>query len=199
MISFIRGKLIEKNPNCVIIEHNGVGFEISVPTSTLHVLNDYEGSTFLLTYLYVKEDVLQLYGFATKDERELFRHLISVSGIGPKLALTILSGVKIQDFYRLIIEGNEQALTALPGVGKKTAQRLIVDLKDKVKSKYTDLKSVQSTNLAIPSDIQEEAILALLSLGYPQSTSQSAVQKAVSKITKTPSLEELVTNALRCI
>jgi Holliday junction DNA helicase RuvA len=197
MITFVRGKLREKKPTSVVIENNGVGLEISVPTSTSKVLIGKDETVFLLTHLYVKEDALRLFGFATEDERELFRHLLSVSGVGPRLALTILSGVSIPDFYKLITQGNDAALTAIPGIGKKTAQRLIVDLKDKVASKMLEIAAAPSVDSKVPPNVANEAILALVSLGYAQTTAQKAVEIAVLKSAESVTVEELITASLR--
>lgn len=199
MITFIRGKLVDKNPTSVVVENNDIGLQLSVPTSTSKALADKGETVFLLTHLYVKEDALRLFGFATEDERELFRHLLSVSGIGPRLALTILSGTSILDFYKLISQGNEHALTAIPGIGKKTAQRLIIDLKDKAASKALEIGADRAIVSKVPPDVVNEAILALVSLGYTQSAAQRAVEKAAPKAAESVSVEELITAALRCM
>jgi len=197
MISFVRGKLLNKTPTLVTVEIGGIGLDVFVPMSTSKVLPAVNETVFLLTHLYVKEDALKLFGFADEDERELFRHLISVSGVGPKLALTILSGMSIDTLYDLIASGNETALVSVPGIGKKTAQRLIVDLKDKVASKKLARQDVRIATSNIPANVADEAILALISLGYNRVTAQKAIEKAALKISDVISVEELITRALR--
>jgi len=199
MITSIRGKLIQKNPTSVVIELNGVGFDISIPTSTYKALADKGETVSLLTHLYVKEDALRLFGFVTEDERELFRHLLSVSGVGPRLALTILSGVAFAELYKLISDGNESALTKIPGIGKKTAQRLIVDLKDKVAVKAKEIAVSPTFISKVPSEVVNETILALISLGYKQPAAEKAVAKAAPSAEESVSVEELITAALRCM
>lgn len=197
MITSVRGKLLQKSPTLITVEINGVGLELSVPTSTSKTLADVDETVSLLTHLYVKEDALRLFGFATEDERELFRHLISVSGVGPRLGLTILSGVTITDLYGFISNGDEQALIRIPGIGKKTAQRLIVDLRDKVALKMMRAGVSKTVISKVPPEVLNEAILALTSLGYSQSAAQKAVERAAPKAAESVSVEEMITAALR--
>ncbi|MBN2413144.1 Holliday junction branch migration protein RuvA [candidate division KSB1 bacterium] len=196
MISFITGTLFEKSPTNVIIEKNGIGIEILIPLSTFESLGAPGQVTTLITYLYVKEDALILFGFTTKEERELFLHLLSVSGIGPKLALGILSGIKIADFYGYIARGDEDSLVRIKGLGKKTAQRIILDLKD-IASKKIKLETISvETPVTAEKHMVDEALLALLSLGYSRAEAEKAINKAVLQINDVNSVEELVRIAL---
>src|SRR5919109_3787965 len=132
MIAHITGKLIQKQPNSVIVEASqGVGYELTVPLSTFYVLGDLGTDVSLRVYTYVREDALHLYGFHTEREKRLFLLLIGVSGIGPKLAITALSGLSAEELIHAIRVGDLARLVAIPGVGKKTAERMLVELKDK--------------------------------------------------------------------
>ncbi len=196
MISFITGTLLEKSPTNVIIEKNGIGIEILIPLSTYESLGAPGQDTTLVTYLYVKEDALILFGFTTKEERELFLHLLSVSGIGPKLALGILSGIKIADFYGYIARGDEVSLVRIKGLGKKTVQRIILDLKD-IANKKIKLETFSvETPVSAEKHLVDEALLALLSLGYSRTEAEKAINKAVLQINDVNSVEDLVRIAL---
>ncbi|NQT24200.1 Holliday junction branch migration protein RuvA [candidate division KSB1 bacterium] len=179
MIAQLRGLLIEKSPTSVVLETGGVGFQVGIPLSSLNALGELGEEIQLYTYLHVREDTLQLYGFATKRERRLFLLLISVSGVGPKLAQSILSGITVDEFEHAV-HGNQPAvLNRVPGVGKKTAERLILELQDKIKIDSMS-KSRMSANPALTQE-GEEAILALVSLGYKRTAAELAVQKALSE------------------
>ncbi len=196
MISFITGTLYEKSPTNVIIEKNGIGIEILIPLSTFESLGSPGQVITLITYLYVKEDALILFGFTTKEEKELFLHLLSVSGIGPKLALGILSGVKIADFYGYIAGGDEDSLVRIKGLGKKTVQRIILDLRD-IANKKVKLETISvETPVSAEKHLVDEALLALLSLGYSRTEAEKAVNKAVLQVNDVNSVEELVRIAL---
>ncbi|MBN1465336.1 Holliday junction branch migration protein RuvA [candidate division KSB1 bacterium] len=196
MISLIRGQLVDKSPTRVIIENNGIGLEVLIPVSTFEKLDAGNESVTLLTYLHVREDALTLYGFATAEERELFRELLSVSGIGPKLALSILSGSTVDKLYRYIADGDENSLTKIRGLGKKTAQRLILDLRDKAGDKMKQV-SPSADPLSLAFDEQaEQSVLALISLGYVRKEAESAVAKAMKKRGSATTAEELIRMAL---
>lgn len=199
MISQIRGKLIEKNPTLILVEAADIGYEIHIPFSTFEALEEIGDQVVLRTHLYVREDQLTLYGFLTSEERELFRQLLMVSGIGPKLALGILSGSKIHDFYRHIAQGDETALTKIRGLGKKTAQRLIIDLKDKARDKIdlADWTIQTMTNLSLPHNIVEEAVLAMQALGYSRPEAERVLSMAVRKLGTECQIEDLLREALK--
>jgi Holliday junction DNA helicase RuvA len=132
MISFLKGKIIEKKPTEVVIETNSVGFTLLISLKTFEALPEIDESTFIQTLLIPREDAITLYGFATKSEREMFTLLTSVNGIGPKSAITILSSVDSEQLYTMILTSNSYQLQKFPGIGKKTAERIILELKDKV-------------------------------------------------------------------
>ncbi len=192
MISYIRGKLVEKTPTYVVVETGGIGFKIAIPLSSFKALGDVGSGIKIRTYLHAREDVLQLFGFATEEEKELFQLLISVSGIGPRLAQGILSGISVREFKLAIRDKDITKLTSAPGVGKKTAERLILELREKIGEVKTDRIPVSFTM----TPTGEEAVLALISLGYKRSRAVEVVQKLVQK---EPSLllEELIRRALQ--
>lgn len=196
MISYVRGKIAAKSPTSVTIENSGIGLEILVPLSTFAALGEVGSETQLLTYLHVREDALILFGFATGEEKELFRYLLSVSGIGPKLALGIISGSKIPELYKNIAEGNESALTRVKGLGKKTAQRMIIDLKEKAEAKVGRLENLGVELSKVPPSVVEEAMLAMISLGYSRNEAERAIAKVTQNSDGTLSVEKLVRDAL---
>ena len=132
MIAYLRGKIFEKHPNRIVVDVNGVGYDVSVPLSTFYGLGEPGVDVALRIHTHVREDALSLYGFATLIEQELFERLISVSGIGPKVALAVLSGIEPQELVRAIERGDHARLTAIPGVGKKTSERIVLELKDRL-------------------------------------------------------------------
>lgn len=195
MIGRLRGILLEKIPPRLLLDVNGVGYEIEAPMFTFYRLPDIGQETLLHTHLIVREDAHLLYGFAQEQERTLFRHLIKVSAVGPKLALAILSGIEPQDFVALIMRNDSTSLIKIPGIGKKTAERLVIEMRDRLK----DWKlpnpvigvnlSTQSTDLAA-----EEAINALIALGYKP----NEARQAINFIEKDhSSSEELIRHALQ--
>ncbi len=192
MISFVRGLVVEKFPTHIILENNGIGFDLLIPLSTYESVAEVGETTSLLTYLYVREDALTLYGFGTADERELFLLLLSVSGIGPKLALGILSGQPVQQIYYHIANGDEASLTKIKGLGKKTAQRLILDLKDRASDKVKQTAPAPSLQLPRENETAEQSLMALISLGYSQKEAEAALAKAISKSGPQTTVEELI-------
>ena len=184
MIGRIRGKLIEKQPSLLLVDVQGVGYEVEVPFSTSFTLSELNQDIILHTHLVVREDAQLLYGFASVKDRDLFRLLIKINGVGPKLALTILSGLDSAQLACCVRDDDSATLVKLPGVGKKTAERLLIELRDKLKDwmvPATDLLDTESVALVDnASTVIEEAESALIALGYkPQEAS-----KAVSAINK---------------
>jgi len=193
LIAQLRGLLIEKSPTSVILEAGGVGFEIGIPLSSLNAIGEVGEEIRLFTYLHVREDTLQLYGFASKQERALFLLLISVSGVGPKLAQSILSGITVDEFEQAVRHNQSATLNRIPGVGKKTAERLILELQDKLKTGRPTESGTMTDRIAPQAG--EEAILALLSLGYKRNDAERAVQKALSE-NRSLKVEDLLRAAL---
>lgn len=187
MIAHIKGRLIQKQPNAVIIEEGGgVGYELTVPLSTFYELGEAGDEVALRVYTYVREDTLQLFGFRTELEKRLFLLLVSVTGIGPKLAITILSGMSAQELVQTIRNENLARMVSIPGVGKKTAERLLVELKDKaVKLLAADQPELAEQLKAgaimnVGDAMRDDLHSALLNLGYQR----AAVEKAVGATLK---------------
>ena len=197
MLTFIKGILAEKNPTHVTVEVNGVGFGIFVPLSNFDKLGEIGSEVKLLTHLHVKEDSLTLYGFLTAEERSLFEMLIEVSGIGPRTALGILSGTTVNDFHNVVLNKNYTRLTTLPGIGKKTAERLVLELYDKISK--SNLKSAPDQKSSSGNyEIRHEAIQALCSLGFSKPVAEKSVNGILmTTSSSTMSLEDLIKKALK--
>lgn len=191
MIALLRGKLIELDGLTALLEVAGVGYEVEVTTGAAAALAARPERALLYTHLVVREDAHSLFGFASVEERALFRSLIKVTGIGPKLALSLLSSVAPDAFANAITSGNTTALVRVPGIGKKTAQRLVVELRDKVRE-LSAVTSVGST------PIGREAVLALIALGYRESTAVQVVGEVDADGEEAAaSVEDLVREALK--
>jgi Holliday junction DNA helicase RuvA len=200
MIGRIRGTLVHKQPPDILVEVGGVGYEIQVPMTTLFQLPPLGDEVSLVTHFVVREDAQLLYGFIDERDRRLFRQLIKVSGVGPKLALTILSGMDSSSFARCVQRDDISSLVALPGVGKKTAERLLVEMRDKLKDWFGPGGSAVSTiaggeALAPFNDMVADAEGALVALGYkPQEASRMVVAVNDDSVT---SSEDLIRRALK--
>ena len=182
MIAQLRGRILEKHPNRVIVDVNGVGYEVSVPLSTFYVLGDAGADVALRTHTHVREDALALYGFATPLEQELFERLIGVSGIGPKVALAVLSGIEPLELIRAIERGDLARLTAIPGVGKKTAERIVLELKDRLPRPQVAAVAIGDDAAAAPSALHDDVLSALVNLGYHRPLAEKAVASAVKSV-----------------
>jgi len=197
MITFLRGILQDNLSSQIAVDVNGVGYEVIVPLSTLERLGPAGKSVFLLTHLHIREQEHTLYGFMTPEERDLFRLLINrVSGVGPKVALSILGGMSVADFKTAVVHGDLALLGKVKGVGRKTAERIVLELKDKVgvAEAWKAAASLQK-----PSEEQRrqtDAVLALISLGYKQSEAAKAVTDCVTILGATATVEDLVRKSL---
>ena len=192
MISFVKGTLVQKTPTFVVVESGGFGLQIFIPLSSYNRFGEVGDTIHVLSYLHVREDNLQLFGFATEEERELFKLLISVSGIGPRSAQGILSGCAVQEFKRAIVNQDMQTLTSAPGVGKKTAERLVLELKEKIG------ETGKETGTAVPvtGTNGEEAVTALITLGYKRTKAEEMVKFELHKDASL-SVEDILRFALR--
>ena len=191
MITHLRGKLVEKNPTYVIVECNGIGYYAHISLNTFSSLPD-EEAVFLYTYLSVKEDSNTLFGFVNKIEREIFKLLISVSGVGPSIARTMLSSMTTQEIQHAIASGDVPTIQSVKGIGAKTAQRVIIDLKDKIIKTYgIDEVSVSQSNTN-----KDEALSALEVLGFNNKQSERVVDR-ILKQNSEMSVENLIKQALK--
>lgn len=186
MIAHLSGRLLSKEPNSVIVDVSGVGYEVSIPLSTFYELENEGSNVQLRIYTHVKEDALQLFGFKTSRERDLFVNFISVSGIGPKIGIALLSGMSADELIASIKNNNLARLTLIPGVGRKTAERLIVDLREKMTALAASQVAAEPGAMptaigASPEDnVRSDALSALLNLGYQRSAAEKAIDAVIN-------------------
>jgi Holliday junction DNA helicase RuvA len=198
VIGFLRGRLVAKHPPALVLDVNGVGYEIEAPMSTFYNLPGVGTEVQLHTHLVVREDAHVLFGFGTDRERALFRELIKVSGVGPRIALGILSGASVDEFHRCVEAQDAASLTRIPGIGRKTAERLIVEMRDRLKALATgqafEVKGPSGSPAGLVPSPQAEAFSALVALGYKPPEVTRLLQKVDPAVTTT---EELIRHALR--
>ena len=200
MIARISGILIYKSVSHVIVDAYGVGYRIFVPLTTFYELPETGQRATLNIYTHVKEDAIHLFGFHTFEDQGIFQMLISVTGIGPKLAMNILSGIPAREFVKAVTQGNMSRLVAIPGVGKKMAERMIVELKDKMLK--VDLKEMKSDNdpgSVGDNAMKDDALSALVNLGYKNATAKAVIEKVVSESVEGLGLDVLLKNALKTL
>lgn len=202
MISRLHGILLEKHAPNLLIDVNGVGYEVLAPMTSIYPLPKLGGKVVLHTHLNISETAHQLFGFYTLEERKLFRLLIKVNGVGPKMALAILSGLQVHEFVDCVANHDFHVLVKIPGVGKKTAERLVIEIKDKLNdwtpeaSSYTN--TLNNTTTSTSSNINNDAESALIALGYKASEASKTIQK-VQKTHQSANSEELIRLALRSL
>jgi len=195
MISQLKGTILQKSPTEVVIDVHGVGYLLSIPLSTSEAISGIGSEITLLTHMHVREDAMILFGFATEAEREIFDLLISISGIGPKIALAILSGISPENLREAIRIGNVEAFTSISGVGRKTGERIILELKNK----FGKIDTARTVDTPTSQQLKNrsEAIIALLSLGYNRTTAESVIRAVISESqSKNLSVEEMIKKAL---
>ena len=196
MISYLKGILTKKSPTEIIVDVGGVGYSVNISLSTYEQLSEINSEVYVLTHHHIREDAQVLYGFSGENERDIFRMLIGVSGIGPKMAQTILSGIRPDELIRTISAGAISLLTAVPGVGKKTAERLLLELKDKVGKIEGSDKIIDLPNTS--SSIRAEALTALISLGFSRDKAEQSLRGVLNNAgIKNLSVEELIKRALQ--
>lgn len=190
MIGSLRGRVLAKSPPHLLIEVGGVGYELEAPMSTFYGLGAVGVEVHLLTHLVVREDAQLLFGFSTEAERRLFRHLLKVSGVGPRIALAILSGTSVEGFAACVASGDTASLTRIPGVGRKTAERLLIEMRDRLSGDAT----LAPTDISgVAGGIESEALAALAALGYKPAEASRLI-KAAGEASST---EELIRRALQ--
>ncbi|HEV7644239.1 MAG TPA: Holliday junction branch migration protein RuvA [Pyrinomonadaceae bacterium] len=202
MIAFLSGKLLAKHPGTLILDVQGVGYEVSIPLSTFYEVGEVDSDVQLHIYTHVREDALQLFGFRTRRERELFMQLISVSGVGAKMAIAMLSSMSTDEIILALRTENLAKLTAIPGVGRKTAERLVIELRDKVmkmlapeteSSALSDAKEKQEVDLVF-----DDALSALVNLGYQRQAAEKALKSAVNEGTEV-TVQKLLRRSLQLL
>lgn len=192
MIGYLTGKIVAKKPTNILLDVNGVGYSVNISVTTFEKLPPQNEFVSLFIFTSVKEDAIDLYGFSTPSEKEMFELLISVNGIGPKLAQSLLSGIQVEELRQAIDDGNLSRITAVPGIGRKTAERLLVELRDKM-DKLTETSL--PAEAGAPSSIRSDAIAALVNLGYNIKTAEKVVRNIMN--TKTSStIEDVIKESL---
>jgi Holliday junction DNA helicase RuvA len=197
MIAYLRGNLLEKNANTVIIETGGVGYEVWIPLSTFYEIGDVGTEAELRIHTHVREDAIQLFGFRTEREKEVFLLLTSVQGIGPRSAIAMLSGMNTDEFAAAVRANDLGRLTAIPGIGRKTAERLVVELRDKLSNIGTAAAAAASGGAAAGSAF-DDALSALINLGYQRSAAEKALDKAAAEGTE-QSVQKLLRRSLQIL
>ena len=195
MIAFLRGRVLEKHPNRLIVDVAGVGYDVLVPLSTFYVVGTEGSEISLRVHTHVREDQIALFGFVTALELSMFERLIAVNGIGPKLALSVLSGIEPRELGPAILRGDLGRLTRIPGVGKKTAERIVVELRDRL-PKALEAKVAGEVPPAVEDVLHDDLVSALVNLGYHQ----QAIDKVLENVLKdqqTPKFEDALRAALR--
>jgi len=196
MIVRLKGCLLQKNPDHVVVDVQGVGYHVWITLNTFESLPQPGQEVTLLIHHQVREDSHDLFGFADADEREVFKHLIAITGIGAKTAITILSGTQPDEFRRRVQEGDEEALTAIPGVGPKMARRILIELKDKFGVEALPWETMTATG-AVKPDTATQAVQSLVALGYKSQEARRAVQSALQQVNDQAPVEDLIRAALK--
>jgi holliday junction DNA helicase RuvA len=199
MIALLRGRLLEKHPNRVIVDVGGVGYDVQVPLSTFYQAGEPGGDVTLRVHTHVREDQIALFGFATRLEQQLFERLISVSGIGPKVALSVLSGIEPAEFVRAVLQADAARLTSIPGIGRKTAERITLELRDRLPAIEPSLAAAASEPSTPASGLRDDVMSALVNLGYQRPAVEKAVDAAAKAAggSEPPVFEDWLRQSLR--
>ncbi len=198
MIAYLRGQILSKSPNAVVLDCNGVGYELAISVATYTELRDLGAEARLYVHTHVREDALLLFGFAEAAEKRLFEKLLTISGIGPKLAITVLSGISAERLVGAIRSGDHATLTKIPGIGKKTAERVVLELKDKL----DDMAGVLTPQADAPPSLgatADDVLSALVNLGYPRAAAQKAVESAAKDASVSGDFERLFRAAMSTV
>ena len=199
MIARLSGILIEKSITQCVVDVNGAGYRVIVPLTTFYELPEIGQPVVIHIHTHVREDAIHLYGFHAQEEREVFQLMISVSGIGPKLAINILSGIAAGELVRAVTEEDLKRLTGIPGVGKKTAERMILELKDKAIKLGREGSAVGTVAFKTGDQVKDDALSALVNLGYKGSAVKDVVDRIMRETPEPPSLDQLLKQALRAL
>jgi Holliday junction DNA helicase RuvA len=197
VIALLRGSLIEKNPSRLIVDVGGVGYDVQVPLSTFYVVGDPPATVTLRVHTHVREDVIALYGFATTLEQDLFERLIAISGIGPKLALAVLSGIEPLELIKAIRLQDVARLTAIPGIGKKTAERIGLEMKDRLPAALQAVGQ-EPARLRPEDQLRDDLLSALMNLGYQRAVAEKAIDKTIKDAADAP-FDQALRDVLRAL
>ncbi len=196
MIAFLRGRVLEKGPGRVVVDVQGVGYDVHVPLSTYYDIGETGRDVALRIHTHVREDALHLYGFLTELEQQVFEHLITISGIGPKLAIAVLSGIEPRELVTAVGRADVARLTRVPGIGRKTSERIVLELKDKLSPLM--VPSLDQPSQPVAGDrMRDDLLSALQNLGYQRQSAEKAVDAALASFSEPPSLEQALRGALR--
>ncbi len=200
MIAFLRGRVLDKHPNRLIVDVQGVGYEVQVPLSTYYDVGTEGAEVSLRVYTHVREDALQLFGFLTALEQQVFERLIGISGIGPKLAIGVLSGIEPRELIGAVQRADVARLTAIPGIGKKTAERIVLELKDRLQQ-FAGAPSGAAAAAASPADrLRDDLVSALVNLGYHRPQAEKTVEstlKSSGELEFEPALRRVLKDLMR--
>jgi holliday junction DNA helicase RuvA len=197
MIGQLRGQLLSKKPNVLLLDVHGVGYEIYIPLTSFYELPCEGNEVSLKIYTHVREDALILFGFRSQREKDFFLRLISISGIGPKLAIAILSGAQVEELAQAIAEGNVARLTSIPGIGRKTAERLVLELRNHMTPFLLPEQVEAARQINAPTALEEDILSALTNLGYPRSSAEKALSIVLRSAEGSRTFENILRNTLR--
>jgi holliday junction DNA helicase RuvA len=197
MIGQLRGQLLSKKPNVLLLDVHGVGYEIFIPLTGFYELPGEGNEVTLKIHTHVREDALILFGFRSQREKDFFLRLISISGVGPKLAIAILSGAQVEELAQAIAESNLARLTSIPGIGRKTAERLVLELKSHISSFLLPEQVEAARQGGAPTALEEDILSALTNLGYPRSSAEKALSMVLRSAECDRTFEDVLRNTLR--
>jgi Holliday junction DNA helicase RuvA len=198
MIGQLRGKLLQKKPNQILVDVQGVGYEVHIPLTSFYELPEEGNEIVLKIHTHVREDALSLFGFCTQREKDFFLKLVTISGVGPKLAISILSGAKVEELAQAIAEGNLSRLTSIPGIGRKTAERLVLELKSQI-APFLLPEQLRASGAYGYDAAQEDILSALVNLGYPRAGAEKALSSVLRSGTAEKSFEGLLRHTLQLL
>lgn len=199
MIGYLKGRLFRKKPNSIILDVNGIGYEVSIPLTTFYELPGEGSEVSLNIHTHVREDALLLFGFHAQREKDFFLKLISISGIGPKLAVVILSGAQVEELAAAISESNLARLTAIPGVGRKTAERIVLELKSQMTAFLLPEQAEAAREGKAFGTLEEDVLSALVNLGYPRPAAENAMKSALRSERCERTFEDVLKNTLQSL
>jgi len=197
MIGYLKGQLLSKKPNLILLDVQGVGYEVHIPLTSFYDLPGEGSQVALKIHTHVREDALILYGFCSQREKDFFLKLISISGIGPKVAIGILSGARVEELAQAIAEGDLARLTTIPGVGRKTAERVVLELKNQVTPFLLAERAQQAQGASRTDGLEDDILSALVNLGYPRAAAEKALSRVVASAECERTFEDLLRHTLR--
>jgi holliday junction DNA helicase RuvA len=197
MIGYLKGRLLHKKPNTILLDVHGTGYEVTIPLTTFYELPGEGNEVALNIHTHVREDALMLYGFHTQREKDFFLKLISISGIGPKLAVVILSGAQVEELAQAIAENNLVRLTAIPGIGRKTAERMVLELKNHMTPFLLPEQVGASQDGNSYGALEEDVLSALVNLGYPRVSAEKALTAVLRSVQCERTFEDVLRNTLQ--